>query len=198
NKIIYKNLDGFSGSKGVSLNIELNHANRLKGLFGITLQEVKKTENDPRGNKTTIRPVLTERWSGTWSITYSIPSIAFTIDYTGNVYGPMRLPLLSATDPRPEFSPVWSIQNIQFSKIINRQFELFAGLKNLLNWTPAKNVPFLIARSHDPFDKNVAYNTDGTVKATAENPFALTFDPSYVFAPNQGIRLFAGMRLTIK
>lgn len=198
NKIIYKNLDGFSGSKGVSLNIELNHANRLKGLFGITLQEVKKTENDPRGNKTTIRPVLTERWSGTWSITYSIPSIAFTIDYTGNVYGPMRLPLLSATDPRPEFSPVWSIQNIQFSKIINRQIELFAGLKNLLNWTPAKNVPFLIARSHDPFDKNVAYNTDGTVKATAENPFALTFDPSYVFAPNQGIRLFAGMRLTIK
>jgi outer membrane receptor for ferrienterochelin and colicins len=198
NKIIYKNLDGFAGSKGFSLNIEMNHANRLKGVMGITIQDVQKTERDETGKRSTIRPVLTERWSGTWAITYTIPSIAFTIDYTGNVYGPMRLPLLSSTDPRPGYSPVWSLQNIQFSKIISRQIELFAGVKNLLNWTPAKNVPFLIARSHDPFDKQVEYNTDGSVKATAENPFALTFDPSYVYAPNQGIRLFAGMRWTIK
>lgn len=198
NKIIYKNLDGYAGSKGFSLNIELNHTNRLKGIMGITIQDVQKTERDETGKRSTIRPVLTEKWSGTWAVSYVIPASGFTIDYTGNIYGPMRLPLLSATDPRPEFSPVWSIQNIQISKLINRQLEIFAGVKNLLNWTPAKNVPFLVARSHDPFDKMVEYNSDGTVKATAENPFALTFDPSYVYAPNQGIRLFAGMRLTIK
>jgi len=198
NKIIYKNLDGFAGSKGFSLNVELSYANRLKGLMGITLQDVQKTERDVRGKHSTIRPVLTERWSGTWAITYTIPASGLTIDYTGNIYGPMRLPLLSATDPRPEFSPVWSIQNIQVSKLINRQLEIFAGVKNLLNWTPAKNVPFLVARSHDPFDKSVEYHVDGTVKATAENPYALTFDPSYVYAPNQGIRLFGGIRLTLK
>jgi outer membrane receptor for ferrienterochelin and colicins len=142
--------------------------------------------------------VLTEKWSGTWAITYTFPAAGFTIDYTGNVYGPMRLPLLSATDPRPGYSPVWSIQNIQFTKMLNKKTEIFGGIKNLLNWTPAKNTPFILARSHDPFDKKVEYETDGKVKATAENPYALTFDPSYVYAPNQGIRFFAGVRFTVK
>jgi len=68
----------------------------------------------------------------------------------------------------------------------------------LLNWTPNKNNPFIIARTEDPFDKTVEYDANGQVKATPNNPFALTFDPSYVYAPNQGIRGFAGMRITIK
>ncbi|MBL7732530.1 MAG: hypothetical protein JNM88_15245 [Chitinophagaceae bacterium] len=110
----------------------------------------------------------------------------------------MRLPLLSETDPRPARSPVWSIQNIQVSKMLKGRTELFAGIKNLLNWTPAQSTPFIIARSHDPFDKLVEYDAAGKVKATAENPYALTFDPSYVFAPNQGIRVFAGIRFTVK
>ncbi|HEX5651467.1 MAG TPA: hypothetical protein VFX58_00245, partial [Chitinophagaceae bacterium] len=74
----------------------------------------------------------------------------------------------------------------------------FGGVKNLLNWTPARNTPFIIARSHDPFDKKVEYDASGKIVATAENPYALTFDPSYVYAPNQGIRFFAGARFTVK
>ena len=76
--------------------------------------------------------------------------------------------------------------------------EIFTGVKNLLNWTPARNTPFLIARSHDPFDKKVEYESNGQVKSTAENPYALTFDPAYMYAPNQGIRVFAGIRCTLK
>jgi hypothetical protein len=38
------------------------------------------------------------------------------------------------------------------------------------------------------------YYTNGNVIADANNPYGLTFDPSYVFAPNQGIRVFFGMR----
>jgi outer membrane receptor for ferrienterochelin and colicins len=30
--------------------------------------------------------------------------------------------------------------------------------------------------------------------STQNNPFALTFDPSYVYASNQGIRFFFGLR----
>ena len=48
--------------------------------------------------------------------------LVFSIDYTGNIYGPMRLPLLSDKDPRPAFSPVWSIQNIQFTKLLNQEY----------------------------------------------------------------------------
>ena len=68
----------------------------------------------------------------------------------------------------------------------------------MLNWTPAKNNPFIIARSHDPFDKKVEFDASGNALSTAENPYALTFDPAYVYAPNQGIRLFLGLRATIK
>ena len=118
----------------------------------------------------------------------------------------MRLPLLSGKDPRSASSPVWSIQNIQLTKLLSRKIELFGGVKNLLNWTPSKASPFLIARSHDPFDKKIDYDgdgkvdvdTNGKVLVTAENPYGLTFDPAYVYAPNQGIRFFAGARFTIK
>src|SRR5690606_24467835 len=119
------------------------------------------------------------------------------IDYSGNIYGPMRLPLLSALDPRQDYSPIWSIQNIQFSYNGLMNFEFYTGIKNLLNWTPNKGNPFIIARAHDPFDKNVEFDTTGSVIPTNENPYALTFDPSYVFAPNQGRRLFFGLRYKI-
>lgn len=198
NKIIYKNLDGYASSKGVTLNLEFNSGNHFKSLLGVTMQDVAKVQKGNFGKNTKQQPVLTEKWSGTWALTYIIPAAGITIDYTGNIYGPMRLPLLSDKDPRPAFSPVWSIQNIQVTKLLNRRLEFFGGIKNLLNWTPAKNTPFIIARSHDPFDKKVEYDARGTILATAENPYALSFDPTYVYAPNQGIRFFAGVRFTVK
>jgi outer membrane receptor for ferrienterochelin and colicins len=197
-KIIYKNLDGFAHSEGMTLNLDVNYGHRFKALAGITLQSVQKTERDNLGKKVSQLPVLTEKWSGTWSASYTWPATGWSVDYTGNIYGPMRLPLLGERDPRPAYSPVWSLQNIQSTKKLGRSTECFAGIKNILNWTPARKVPFLIARSHDPFDKNVQYEADGSVKVTAENPYGLSFDPAYVYAPNQGRRIFAGIRYTIR
>lgn len=198
NKIIYKNLDGYSSSKGITLNLDLNIAHRFKTLAGVTVQDVKKVERNNQGKAIKQQLMLTEKWSGTWAVTYIFPRSGITIDYTGNIYGPMRLPLISDKDPRPGHSPVWSIQNIQVTKMINRNLELFAGIKNLLNWTPAKSAPFLIARSHDPFDKQVQRDPAGNVVETPENPYKLSFDPAYVYAPNQGLRVFAGVRLNVK
>lgn len=197
-KIIYANLSGHSLSTGASVNLEWNIGHRFKTLAGLTVQDVAKVEKDGSGKTTRATPVLTEKWSGTWAITYIMPGSGITIDYTGNIYGPMRLPLVSPYDPRPEFSPVWSIQNIQFTKRLNRQVECFGGLKNLLNWTPARNTPFIIARTQDPFNKKVQFDANGDILRTPDNPYALTFDPAYVYAPNQGIRFFAGLRWTVK
>jgi outer membrane receptor for ferrienterochelin and colicins len=127
-------------------------------------------------------------------MSYAFNKLDLKVDYTGNLYGPMRLPLLSKTDPRKEYSPWWSIQNIQFTKGFNHNFEIYLGVKNLLDWTPTKGNPFIIARSHDPFDKNVDFDTNGNALVTAENPYGLTFDPSYVYGPNQGFRGFIGFR----
>jgi outer membrane receptor for ferrienterochelin and colicins len=197
NKIIYDNLRGYSVSKGFSVNTEFGFTNSLRGHMGVTVQDVTITEKDIDGKKIRSRQFLTEPWSGTWSLSYTIFNTGFSIDYTGNIYGRMMLPLLSATDPRSPESPVWSIQNIQLTKKMKNGLEMYAGVKNLLNWTPAKHSPFLIARSNDPFDKQVQFGTDGKVIATPDNPYALTFDPNYVYAPNQGIRGFLGVRYTI-
>lgn len=193
NQIIYKNLDGFAVTKGISANVDLVLNNGLKMILGATYMDVTKTENG-----ITTQQILTEKFSGTWAISYRIPKLFFDIDYTGNVYGPMRLPLLGDLDPRREYSPTWSIQNIQFTFNKFKNFEIYAGVKNLLDWTPNRGNPFIIARANDPFDKNVQYDTNGTVLATPENPYALTFDPGYVYGPNQGIRGFLGFRYTLK
>lgn len=189
NQIIYDNLDGSAVSKGVSTNLDVAWANGLTVTAGATLMDVTFEEGGVKS-----RQLLTERFSGVWSIGYDFSQIGLTMDYTGNVYSPMRLPLLGELDDRDEFSPWWSIQNIQLTKIIGTRWELYGGIKNLLNFTPPVNS---IARSFDPFDKNVVFNPDGTVKPTPENPNALTFDPTYVFAPNQGIRGFLGVRFSL-
>ncbi|MBF0694038.1 MAG: TonB-dependent receptor [Flavobacterium sp.] len=188
NQIIYKNLDGFSVSRGISANLDASY-NRLKINLGATFMDVAKKES---GNWT--RQMLTEKFSATWAISYGLPKLHFNIDYTGNLYGPMRLPLLGPLDPRSPYSPTWSIQNIQFTFTKIKDIEIYFGVKNLLNWTPNKNNPFIIARAHDPFDQNVETDASGNVIATPDNPYALTFDPSYVYGPNQGIRTFGGLR----
>lgn len=109
----------------------------------------------------------------------------------------MRLPLLSDTDPRMEYSPWWSIQNIQLTKHLGKKMELYGGVKNLLNWTPNRGNPFIIARTNDPYDKQVQFDQNRQAMVTPDNPYGLTFDTSYVYAPNQGIRGFLGFRYTL-
>jgi len=193
NQIIYKNLDGFAVTTGISTNVDVVFQNGLKLILGATYMDVSKKEN---GIKT--KQILTEKFSGTWAISYRIPKFFIDIDYTGNIYGPMRLPLLGENDPRKEYSPTWSIQNIQFTYNKLKNIEIYMGIKNLLNWTPNKGNPFIIARANDPFDENVQYGPNGNVLVTPENPYGLTFDPSYVYGPNQGIRSFFGVRYTLK
>ena len=178
NKIIYANLEGYSVSKGISLNTDVLFTNGLAINVGATLMEVSVTENDIKRTQ-----LLTESFSGVWSISYKF-SNDFSIDYTGNLYGPMRLPLLGENDPRDEYSPWFSIQNIQLSKKFNNSWEIYGGVKNLLNFTPAANS---INGADNPFDAGV--NTE-------LNP-ERAFDPSYVYASNQGIRAFAGIRFTL-
>ncbi|MFT5077460.1 MAG: outer membrane receptor for ferrienterochelin and colicins [Flavobacteriaceae bacterium] len=179
NKIIYSNLDGYAVSKGFSLNTDFNFRNGLSIIAGATLMDVSTTEDGVKE-----RQLLTEGFSGTWSVSYKIPNIDLKIDYTGNVYAPMELPLLGENDPRASKSPWYSIQNIQLSKKFNNDFEVFGGVKNLLNFTPASNS---ILNSDNPFDVGV------DVEAYPER----AFDPSYVYASNQGVRAFLGFRYKI-
>ncbi|MDP5198313.1 TonB-dependent receptor [Flavobacterium sp. DG2-3] len=193
NEIIYSNIDGYAISQGISTNVDLNFPSGLKFIVGATVLDNKNVENG-----ISERPYLTENFTGTWSISYKIQPWDLSLDYTGNVYSPMKLPLLSETDPRSPKSPWYSIQNIQFTYSGWKDFEVYGGIKNLLNFTPKQNNPFLISRTNDPFDKNVQYDSAGKVLVTPDNPYGLTFDTTYVYGQNQTIRGFLGLRYTFR
>lgn len=186
NKIIYQNLNGYGESKGVTLSLDFSFPNGISIITGATYQDVSTVENGIRNYQ-----LLTEKFSGTWRLSYAIDKWGVTFDYTGKVYSPMELPLLSELDDRDQFSPWFSLQNIQITKSLKNNFEIYGGIKNLLNYTPPSNS---IARSFDPFDKDVTFDNNGEVVATTSNPKGLTFDPSYVYTSNQGVRFFIGFR----
>ena len=189
NLILYNNLDGYAIARGFSTNMDISLLSGFKALAGFTFQDVFAVEEGER-----LDQLLTESFSGVWSLGYTFPTSRVKLDYTGNLYGPMRLPLLGELDPRRAESPWWSIQNIQATVPIKRTAELFGGVKNILNYTPPANS---IARASDPFDRGVQFGSDGQAIATPGNPNALTFDPAYMFAPNQGTRFFIGLRTTL-
>lgn len=193
NEIIYDNINGYALSQGISTNVDLNFPSGLKLILGATVLDNKNVQDG-----VSERPFLTENFTGTWSISYKIQPWDLSLDYTGNVYSPMKLPLLSETDPRNPKSPWYSIQNIQFTYSGWKDFEVYGGIKNLLNFTPKQNNPFLISRTNDPFDKNVQYDSAGKVLITPDNPYGLTFDTTYVYGQNQTIRGFLGLRYNLR
>ena len=137
-------------------------------------------------------PYLTERFQGVWKLEKKLRAIELTMDISGNTLGPLRLPTLGELDPRHGYSDMFSIVNIQLTKDWNNNFKTYGGIKNILDFTPPANS---IARSFDPFDRKVVFDRSGNAIPSANNPYALTFDPTYVYASNQGVRFFFGMRL---
>lgn len=183
-KIIYKNIDGYAVSKGFTFNVDVTLKKHWKLLSGITLMDVFTKQPDASGVVSKQQQILAPRFSANYALTYGIPRWKLTIDLTGKVYGPQRLPIVP-NDFRPEYSPWFTLANLQLTQRIGKQVELYFGVKNLLNFMP-KNP---ILRPEDPFDKRV--------NDPVNNPNGYTFDPSYNYAPVVGRRAMLGVRLNI-
>lgn len=180
-KIIYDNLLGYGVSRGLALNIDYSFSFPLSVNLGVTYLDVYQKFD---GENEKIQQLHAPKWSGTYGLTYKFPS-NFTIDFTGQFYGPMRLPILP-NDYRPEYSPLYSLANIQVSRSFKSGFEVYCGIKNLFNFTPKDP----LMRPFDPFDKNV--------NDPINNPNHYTFDTTYGFAPMQRIRGFLGVKYNLK
>lgn len=183
-KIIYANLRGNAVSRGLSCNADMNFTFPLKLNAGVTLMNVFKREEVVNGNFTTSQQIHAPGFSGTFQVSYPFAKLGLRCDWTGQVYGPMRLPVVP-NDFRREYSPWFSLQNIQLTKTF-KNYEWYGGVKNIFNFMP--DHPIL--RPFDPFDK--------TADDPISNPNGYIFDPSYNFAPLQGIRFFAGFRYTMR
>ena len=190
NEIRYDNLSDHSRSRGASAELKVRNE-VLGATLGVTHTDVAIVEGS-----LIRRPLLSERWSGVASADYTLDRGGscgkLVVNYTASIYGPMLLPVQSDLDQRPGQSPWWSLQNIQLTWAPRAcNWEFYGGIKNLLDFRPAANS---IARSFDPFDRSVTFDAAARPVATPDNPEALVFDPSYVYASNAGRRAFVGLR----
>jgi len=184
NKVIYNNLTGYAFSQGASLNASLASPGNFKFNLGVTYADVQNVNKDSTGELVNTWQLQSPRWSGNIIVGYNFPKYNLKVDFTGNWYGPQRLPILPK-DYRPQYSPWFCLLNLQVSKTFNKRIEVYSGAKNLLNFLPDNP----IMRPHDPFDKNAS--------DLNSNPNGYTFDPSYNYAPIQGLRFYVGIRLSL-
>ena len=181
-QISYSNLDGYGVSRGIALNAKVLFNFPLTLNVGATFLDVYSFEVNSEGNMEKQDQLFTEPYSLTWSATYKVPKFGMALDFTGNLYGPMKLPVVE-NDFRPEFSESFSIANLKVSKDFSRGFSINIGVRNLLNFTPPS---YSILRPNDPFDNNI----DDPVN----NPNNYSFDPTYMYASFQGISYFIGLK----
>ncbi len=177
NKIVYKNLDGYSISQGLNAKFDWQSTERLNIQFGFTLLDAfEKTDS------TRIDILFSSRFSGNFSISYEFSKLNLKLDYSGVFYSPMRLPILP-NDFRDEYSPWYALHTIQATKTFNKNWDVYVAMKNIFDFLPSNP----LMRSFDPFDKQVNIN----------NPNNYTFDTTYGYAPMQGRRMLIGVRYKI-
>jgi len=98
-------------------------------------------------------------------------------DYTLNWLGKQRLPATisnSGLDSMPEYSPSFSVMNMQVTRTFSSTFEVYIGGENIGNYKQQKAI------------------------LGSDNPFGTNFDTSIIYAPIFGQMYYAGLRFKIK
>ena len=177
-KVIFDNLKGYGELLGASLNLDFNFTNGLKFMLGGTYTDIYRIENDSK-----IRQKKTPIFTTNYAISYTHPKSQIMLDFTGNVYGSMDLPLI-ADDIRSAQSPVFNLSNLQISRRFNNGLQIYAGLKNLFNFFPEQKIVYQAKELRSEQIKTSALST---------LPQGYYFNTDASFAPIQGIRGFLGV-----
>jgi outer membrane receptor for ferrienterochelin and colicins len=170
NLIIYDNLDGHSVSKGASFAWSHTFTFPLKYSVGLTYLDVYSVAVNAEGNKVKTPELFAPALAGVFAVSYNWKKHGLSFDYTGKITGPMHLPTYPDPFSRPERSEWFSLQNVQITKKLGEQWEVYFGAKNILDYT--QDSPLV-----DP-----------------AHPFGDNFDTAYAWGPLQGRRYFAGLR----
>lgn len=178
-KVIFDNLKGYGELKGASLNLDLNFTNGLKLMIGATYTDIYRIENDLK-----IRQKKTPIFTTNYAVSYTHPTSQITLDFTGNVYGSMDLPLI-INDIRLAQSPIFNISNLQISRRFNNGLQIYLGAKNLFNFFPEQKIIYQAEDLKPAQIKEVALGTF---------PRGYYFNTDSNYAPMQGIRGFLGIR----
>ena len=170
NLIIYNNLGGHGVVQGASLALDHSFTFPLRTKLGITYQEVYNVAPNEDGEAVRSNQEFAPRWSGIFNIGYDVRRWKLKFDYIGRVVGPQDLPVYAPPYEREEVSPWYTLQNLQVTKRLWKNTEVYSGVKNLWNWT--QDSPLV----------------------APEDPFGDAFDTAYAYGPLQTRRYFIGLR----
>jgi outer membrane receptor for ferrienterochelin and colicins len=98
-------------------------------------------------------------------------------DYTFNWFGKQQLPNTTTNpikDRLPDFSPSFSVMNMQVTRTFSSTFEVYVGGENIGNYKQEKAI------------------------LGSDNPFGPAFDTSVLYGPVFGQMYYAGLRFKIK
>lgn len=172
NLIIYANLPGQAISRGASLGLRQLFRFPLTIDLGITYLNVYERVPVPDlQNQYQREPVpYAPTWRGVGSLGWRFPKLGLSIDWLANVTGPMALPTFPEPFERPALSHWFTQHNVQFTQRIRSQWQVYAALKNIFNYTQP------------------------TPLIAPEDPFGPDFDTAYAYGPLQTRRVVLGVR----
>ncbi len=178
-KVIFDNLKGYGELKGASINVDANFTNGLKFTLGGTYTDIYRIEEDVK-----IRQKRTPIFTTNYAVSYTHPKSQITVDFTGNVYGAMELPLIT-DDIRAATSPVFNISNLQLSRRFNNGLQVYLGVKNLFDFFPEQKIVYQANELNQGQRKDAAWS---------DFPKGYYFNTDSNYAPMQKIRGFLGIR----
>lgn len=168
--LIY-NLEGKSYSNTIQVEAIYELIERLDVTLAFRYNDVKQTTNNVLKQE-----ALVNKYKGLLNLSYATNLKKWQFDFTTQLNGDSRIPT-TATNP-PEYrrgtsSPVYVILNAQVTKFFKR-WEVYLGGENLTNY-----------KQQNPI-------------IAADDPFGPYFDSSLIWAPIDGIRIYAGFRYLLK
>ena len=164
--IVYDNLAGHSLSRGIALSFNQNvDFDRFLYSAGVTLQDVHTVREGVRQDE-----FFAPRVRVVGTATYNFRVLPLTLDYSGAITGPMRLPAYEEPFSRPERSPAYGVHNLQGTWRWGDGAALYLSVKNVLDYVQ----PSPLINPSDPFSD--------------------AFDTAYVYGPMRGRHLMLGFR----
>ncbi|HPW78831.1 MAG: catecholate siderophore receptor CirA [Bacteroidetes bacterium ADurb.Bin037] len=165
--ILFYNLEGRSFTNTWQVDFTTEP---FKGFSVLATFRYNDSKVHLKGQGLTERP-LTSKFKGVLNLQYTTPSDTWVFDVTAQLNGPARIPDFAAGTGQ-KYSPIFPMFYAQITKKINK-VEIYAGGENLLNY-----------RQPNPI-------------ISADDPFSPNFNAAIIWGPLMGIRIYAGMRLSL-
>jgi outer membrane receptor for ferrienterochelin and colicin len=169
--VYLSNLDGRSFATSIQAEVRYEVIERFDVLLAFRYNDVKNTVDQKL-----VAKEMVNRYRGLLSLSYATNLRKWQFDWNLHLNGDARLYNTSYNPPeyqRPERSPVYMIMNAQVTKFFKR-WEVYLGGENLTNYMQENPI------------------------ISPEDPFGDYFDATNVWAPIMGIKIYAGIRVTIK